>query len=198
MPRTGLTSEELRARATDVALDRIRLVGFDKVRLSDVAKDIGVSHAALYAHFADKSALLDAVTERWLAHVEATGAAVAAGQGEPERRIVEWLVTLYQLERQRALTDPEPHRAFDLAAALSKPFVRSHLDSLIGQLTVLFSESRKLAGEPTQNAKLIYSATAAFHHPTLISQSAQHDREAELRQIVAVMLSGMASSPRER
>lgn len=192
MPRTGLSADELRERAINVALDRMRLVGFDKVRITDVAKDIGVSHAALYAHFADKAALIDAVTERWLSKVERTVAAVASSQGDPKDRVVEWFVSLYQMKRARALEDPEPNRAFDVATAIDKPFVIAHLSGLIGQLTDLFTEiGTAFAGDPRQNAKLAYNATAAFHHPTIIAQTAQDDREQQLRQILKILFSGM-------
>ncbi len=71
MPRTGLTSEQLKAKAIDCAIAQMKLVGFQRVTLSDIAKDLGVSHAALYGHFADKSALFDAVSERWLLKIDA-------------------------------------------------------------------------------------------------------------------------------
>ena len=196
MPRTGLSAEELRERAITAALERIRLVGFDKVRLTDVAKSINVSHAALYAHFADKEALLDAVTERWLLKVEKAVGAVASSGGDPVDRIVEWFTTLYGMKRARALDDPEPSRAFDIATATGKPFVVAHLDNLIGQLSRLFSELGALyRGNPEQNAKLVYDATAAFHHPTIVAQTAKHDREPELRQIIGIMLRGLAAHP---
>lgn len=196
MPRTGLSADELKERAIDAALARIRLVGFDKVRLSDVARDIGVSHAALYAHFADKAALLDAVTERWLSRVEDALAAVACLPLEPAQRIVEWLVTLYRMKRSRALADPEPHRAFDVAAALDKPFVVAHLEKLLDQLTRLFAEAGMAlgTGDPRRKAGLLYSATAAYHHPTLIAQTAPHDFEPQLRDIVTLLFRGMRAA----
>ena len=70
MPKTGLTAAEIRDKALDVTIEQIRRYGFDKVRLVDIAKDLGVSHAALYTHFADRGALLDAVSERWLNALE--------------------------------------------------------------------------------------------------------------------------------
>ncbi len=53
MPRTGMTAQQIRAKAIDITLACMRKHGFEKVRLSDVAKDLGVSHPAHYAHFAD-------------------------------------------------------------------------------------------------------------------------------------------------
>ena len=192
MPRTGLSAEEIKERATDVALARMRLLGVDKVRMTDVAKEMGVSHVALYAHFADKEALLDAVTERWLVHVEQIMAVHVSAPGEPAERMLQWLVALYQLKRQRILSDPEPHRAFDVAVALAKPYVIAHLSKLLGQLADLFSEAgRQFDGNADENARLLYTATAAYHHPTIIAQSAHSDQEPMLRQIVQLTLLGM-------
>lgn len=195
MPRTGLSAEEIKTRATDLALTRMRLVGADKVRLTDVAKELGVSHAALYAHFADKTALLDAVIERWMHELGQTLALVASAAGDPTARMVDWLVTLYQTKRQRALNDPEPHRAFDIASALDKPFVVAHLHGLLEQLTGLFREAQAAFGrDAALNARLLYTATAAYHHPTLVAQTAHTDHEPMLRQIIELTLLGMQAT----
>lgn len=199
MPRTGLAAEELKEKVIDAALARIRLVGFEKTRLTDVARDIGVSHATLYAYFADKAALLDAVTERWMTEIEEAVGRVAASSKPPEEKIVDWLVTLYRVKRLKVLKDPEPFQAFNIATALDKTFVVAHLASLLRQLAALVAEAG-LARDPddTQRlAALLYRATAAFHHPTLVAHTAAMDLEAELREIVAIQLHGMkaAGSP---
>lgn len=197
MPRTGLSADELKEKAVDAALARMRLVGFDKVRLIDVAKEIRVSHAALYSHFADKAALLDAVIERWLSRVECAMSAVASSDIDPERRIEEWFVGLYQMKRQAALDDPEPLHAFDIASAREKPFVVAHLRTLLEQLASLLAGA-KIAREGSDaclKAEMLYEATAAFHHPTLIAQTARDNRETRLREIVALVLDGMKALP---
>lgn len=191
MPRTGLPAEQLREQAVQATLSRMRLVGVEKVRLSDVARDIGVSHAALYQHFTDKAALLDAATEYWLHTIDA--AVQIPPTGEPEERIVEWLVTLYRTKRARVLDDPEPYQAFNLASAHDKPVVLAHVARLVGQLTELVEQARSSlgAGDAGTKAKLIYEATAVFHHPALLIQTAREDREPQLRQIASLLIRGM-------
>lgn len=191
MPRTGLSSEEIKEKAICAALQRIRSQGFDKVRLSDVARDTGVSHAALYAHFADKAALLDAVIGLWLVQSEDKLAAVIAMAGSPESRIVEWFVTLYRMKRERALSDPEPHRAFDMASAQDKPFVVQHLQNLLDQLAALFVEAGAASAAAQRYASLVFQATARFHHPTLVARTAQDDLEPQLRDVLALLLLGL-------
>lgn len=195
MPKTGKSNEEMIEQAIDISLTRMRLVGYDKFRLSDVARCMGVSHAALYPHFDNKTSLINAAIERWLSHVEKTVAAVAVSLGDPKDRILEFLVKLYQTKRAKALVDPEPHRAFNVAMALHKPFVIAYRNRLIGHLANLFTEAGPaIGGNPNANAKLIYNVTAAFHHPTLIEQTAQDNREQQLRQIVKLTILGMAQA----
>lgn len=64
MLRTRMTTQEPHTRAIELTLVRMRTNGVEKVRLRDVARKLGVSYTALYAHFADKAELLDAVTEQ--------------------------------------------------------------------------------------------------------------------------------------
>ena len=47
----------------------------------DVSRSLGVSHGSVYRHFPSKTALRDAVAERWLARVSAPLAMVAAEDG---------------------------------------------------------------------------------------------------------------------
>lgn len=52
---------QLRQALLDVALQLITERGIDSLTLREVARRVGVSHAASYHHFADKSALIEAV-----------------------------------------------------------------------------------------------------------------------------------------
>ena len=196
MPRTGMSAEAIRDKAIQATLTRMRLFGFEKVNLSDVAKDLGVSHAALYAHFTDKAALLDAVTERWLRETDAVLEAVCLAKGEPIRKIERWFVKMYRLKRQRALSDPEPYRAFEVAAQLSKPFVVAHLLTVHRQLTELISEASGCLTDstPARQAELLYEAMAAFHHPKLVLQHAAEERERLLKRVLHTMLAGLGLS----
>src|ERR1700760_1231017 len=115
MPRTGLTADELRASAITCAQDRIRTQGFDKVRLTDVAHDLGVSHVALYAHFANKEALLDAVLERWLTETTAALDEVCRSRRKPRHKLEHWFVLQYTTKRARATGDRATYGAFETA-----------------------------------------------------------------------------------
>ena len=194
MPRTGLTTEEIRDKAIDAALARMREHGFEKVRLSDVARALDISHAALYAHFANKAALLDAVTERWLNETDARLQALCLIDDEPLRKIRAWFVMSYRLKRARVSQDPELYRAFDVAAALKKPYVAAHLATANRQLVELVEEAAAALGgaSPQEHATILFEAMTAFHHPTLMSEHAGEDREPLLERVLDAVLIGMS------
>ncbi|NDU99935.1 TetR/AcrR family transcriptional regulator [Pseudoroseicyclus tamaricis] len=187
MPRTGMSAGELRETATDVAICRMRKVGYGKLRLTDVAAEMGLSHAALYAHFSSKSDLLDAVVRRWLAEKEATLGEVAAGPGPAEARIETWALTLHRISRERALRDPEPCQAYDFASAAARPVVTAHREALRAQLAGLLGE----AGFDEDGAPLMLEALRAFQHPQLVARHIEEDREPMLRRIVSTLLAGL-------
>ena len=191
-----MSSLEIQAKAISVTLRHMRKHGFERVRLSDVAKDLGMSHAALYSHFADKATLLDAVSAEWVREVEALLQAVcadageAAGSLEPVRR---WCVKYYQVKRERAQRDPELYRAFDQAAAKHKPFVLSHLATMHRQLAGLLAEARAVprSGTPEEQATLLLTALSSFYHPKLLAQHADQPREEMLLRVLNTLLIGM-------
>jgi AcrR family transcriptional regulator len=70
---------DLRRALLDTALTLIEARGPEDVSLREVARQVGVSPAAVYRHFPDKQALMEAVAEEGLARLAA--AQHAAGEG---------------------------------------------------------------------------------------------------------------------
>jgi AcrR family transcriptional regulator len=195
MPRTGLTAAEIREKAIDATVARMRENGFDKVRLTDIARDLGVSHAALYAHFADKTALLDAVSERWLREIDKGLEAVCRKRREPTDKILSWMLLLHRAKVAKVLHDPELYKAFDLSTAVQKPFAQQHLDTIRGQLVELVREAiakRRLRdADPEAMAQVISESLMAFHHPKLVAQHIGEKREPLLRRVLEIVLKGL-------
>jgi len=90
--------------------------GVNALSLRKVARKAGVSHAAPYAHFADKQALVAAIsTEGYKEIYEKVYDAVQRHQGEPLRQLVEaaWAYVEF------ALTDPD-HFKITLSGVVEK------------------------------------------------------------------------------
>ena len=64
-----MSTDSIRDRILDATVEQLRRHGPAKTGVVDVARALDMSHSNVYKHFASKSALFDAVAERWLAHV---------------------------------------------------------------------------------------------------------------------------------
>src|ERR1700678_2324992 len=80
---TPLTRDRILAAAVDV----IRRFGPDKATVVDVARALGVSHAAVYRHVATKAELPDLVVSRWAEETMPPLRAIAAQSGPAAQRL---------------------------------------------------------------------------------------------------------------
>jgi AcrR family transcriptional regulator len=195
MPRTGLSAEDIKEKAIDAAVAKMREVGFEKVRLTDIAKELKVSHAALYSHFKDKSDLLDAVSQRWLHGLDDSLEKICRRKKDPREKIHDWALAIHRAKIEKIRRDPELYRAFDMASEQVKPFVKRHLEYLHRQLLGLVKEAIEVRGLPGAGpelmTKIISESTAGFHHPRLVAQFIDEKREKLLRRVIDSVLKGL-------
>jgi AcrR family transcriptional regulator len=195
MPRTGLTSKEIREKAIEFAQARLREFGFEKLRLTDVANDIDVSHVALYRHFKDKSDLLEAVTERWLTDMDTALEAVCVGNGTPLQRIKKWYELLYLYKMQTVKNDPELFKAYDWNSETKKPSVQRHLHNCDAQITDLLREAyeSKLLkkGTPEKAKAILNEAMIGFYIPRMLVMRLNENRSEMLKNTIETLIRGL-------
>src|SRR5271170_643457 len=190
MPRTGLTSEQLKEKAIDCAIAQMQLVGFNRVTFSDIAKALGVSHAALYGHFADKAALFDAVSQRWLTKMDSQQEALCTERKSSDalERLVQWFIQLHRMKIQKVKHEPELFKAFNYSAQIEKPFVKKHMATMHRQLSTIVSQAMDSGLIRAKSADtvvaLLFEATIGFHHPALVAISVGENREPLLRKLL--------------
>lgn len=198
MPRTGLKPDEIKQRAIEIAKEHMRRFGYEKMRFSEVARDIGVSHAALYAHFADKSALLDAVSQAWVENMDAFLQDICDGEGSPIVRIRSWFLHLYRFKAEKVRHDPELFKAFDTSSELGKPFVCQHLNNLRRQMEGLLAEAIAngdiAPGEPSAIYDTMLDTTVSYYHPRILVLHLHENREEQLFRTLDVVLAGLGFS----
>jgi AcrR family transcriptional regulator len=195
MPRTGLTTEELKEKAIEAAEKKIRKLGFDKFRLVDIAKELDVAHTSLYNHCPDKSALLEAVAEKWVSSTDIPLTRISQQDKAPKKLIEEWLLAVHRLKREKVLNDSELLRAFYFGAKEKKPFVLKHIKFLEKQLESIVQKSIA-AGEmsekkPEKATRILLDATQSFTHFGAVLEFIKIDREPALKNLVRVLLNGL-------
>lgn len=195
MPKTGLTPKELQQKALDAAEEEIRKNGVERLKLTDVARELNLSHAALYKHFSDKEALLDSVSSRWLDRIDTALENVTSLEGSPEARLTEWFLTLHRLKREKVLADPKIYSAFNMSAEKTRPFVQKHIRTMYSQLQRMVGEGIRsgtfFCKTPEEGARILFEGTAAFHHPRLVFENIQEEREEFLLSLIRNLLSGL-------
>ena len=159
-----------------------------------------MSHAALYQHFADKTALLDAVSAKWLCEIDEDLEAICRKTGkEPTDKLQAWMLALHRAKLAKVLHDPELYKSFDLLALAQKPYVQQHMVTMHAQLTGLAREAiakRRLRdADPEKLAEIIWESMMAFHHPKLVAQHLNEKREPLLKQVLDSVLRGLALKP---
>lgn len=71
MARKRLTGEEARSRILDAAVDRLREHGPGGLKLTALAKELGISHQAILHHFGSKDGLVAAVVKQAMEGLQA-------------------------------------------------------------------------------------------------------------------------------
>src|SRR5437762_11720460 len=92
---TSLRKRRPDARPAEIlaaALDLFTERGFSATRLEDVAKRAGLSKAAIYLYFKDKTSLLMAIVEAMAAANIASAANLIAGHPGPEAPVIRQLL----------------------------------------------------------------------------------------------------------
>ena len=197
MPRTGLTAEQLKEKALDAMIEQMKLVGFERVRLSEIAKSLDVSHAALYSHFADKSALFDAVTERWLTRFdrEQEFLCTQKSPGDARARLIEWFVRLHQMKVMKVKLEPELFKAFNYSAIGARAFIAEHMATMRRQLSTIvrqMAEENTIRNDVDSVVTVLFEGTNGFHHPAMVATHISEERQELLVSVLNAMLDGLS------
>src|ERR1700752_4173812 len=122
-----------RDRSASPAEDVPRRFGPAKATVVDVARALGVSHAAVYRHVATKAELRDLVVGRWVETTMTPLRAIAAKSGPAPKRLRQFFDTLMAVKRRRATDDPELFAAYRTLPADIKADGAGHLPPLVGR-----------------------------------------------------------------
>ncbi|MGH9760532.1 MAG: TetR family transcriptional regulator [Blastocatellia bacterium] len=156
-------------RIVSAAEDVLRRFGPAKATVVDVARALGVSHAAVYRHVATKADLRDLVVGRWVAATMPPLRAIAAQPGPAPERLRQLFDTLIAVKRQRAAEDPELFAAYRTLAADAKSVVAVHIDEWVALAATVIQEGIEegtfRTGDPVATGRALLFATSRFIHP---------------------------------
>jgi AcrR family transcriptional regulator len=186
-----LTLDRILATAEDV----VRRFGPDKATVVDVARALGVSHAAVYRHVTTKAELRDLVVGRWVEATMAPLRASAALPGPAPERLRGLFDALIALKRRRAADDPELFAAYRTLAAGAKSVAAAHVDELIGLAAKVIrrgvEEGTFCTGDPVAAGRAVLLATSWFHHPTHTAEWDHPAIDAAFNEVWQLLMDGL-------
>lgn len=186
-----LTRERILATAEEV----VRRFGPDKATVVDVARALGVSHAAVYRHVATKAELRDLVVARWVDATMAPLRAIANKPGSAPNRLRQFLDALIAVKRRRASDDPELFAAYRTLAAEAESVTTAHVDELVALTASMIRDGvrdgtfRKVNAVAT--ARAVLHATLRFHHPVHAGEWSNPDIDAEFESVWRLVMRGL-------
>jgi AcrR family transcriptional regulator len=135
----------------------------------DVARALGVSHAAVYRHVATKAELRDLVVGRWVEATMPPLRAIAALPSRAPQRLRRMFDALIAIKRRRAADDPELFAAYRTLAADAQSVAATHVEELVGLAAAIIRSGVKegtfRSVDPVAAGRAVLVATAWFHHP---------------------------------
>ena len=193
---TPLTRDRIVAAAEDV----LRRFGPAKATVVDVARALGVSHAALYRHVATKAELRDLVVGRWVEATMAPLRAIAASSGPAPQRLRQLFDALIAVKRGRAANDPELFEAYRTLAGDAQSMVGALVDELVSlSATIIRSgvkEGTFRTVDPEAAARAVLFATSRFHHPAHAAEWTDPGIDAAYNDVWQLLMNGLRIAKR--
>ena len=188
---TPLTRDRIVAAAEDV----LRRFGPAKATVVDVARLLGVSHAAVYRHVATKAELRDLVVRRWAEATMPPLRAIANGPGPAPQRLRRLIDALIGVKRRRAADDPELFAAYRTLSADAQSIVAAHIEELVGLAAMVIRSGVKegtfRAVDPVATGRAVLFATSRFHHPAHAAEWADPGIDAAYDDVWQLLMNGL-------
>lgn len=181
----------------DAAEGVLRRFGPEKSSVVDVARALQVSHGTIYRHFPSKSALREAVTERWLRGISDPLKAIADEQeGSAVERLRRWFLTLAQSKRTYSVDDPEMFAMYTAVTLETMDVIATHVEVLQKQITAIIESGMAnkeiKSGDPRVMANGLFLALSSFHHPAFAFEWTEPEVGQDFEEVWKLLVNGIA------
>jgi AcrR family transcriptional regulator len=173
---------------------QVRRFGESKTNVMDVARALGVSHAALYRFYRSKSAMMDAIVQEAMDDEERLAAEHVDIEGPPAERLMAMLLDLHRHKRERFVGDREVHDLYRRIVVERADMIAAYADRITSLVAGLI-EKAVLRGEWKVDdisvaAGVVRDAVMVYVHPAFVAQlvTAGAPVEAMLRATVTTLV----------
>ncbi|WP_053006305.1 TetR family transcriptional regulator [Desulfosporosinus acididurans] len=170
----------------------IRRFGPDKANITDVAKLLKVSHAALYRYYNGKTDLWNAVTERWLTSLHAHSNDILKEDNPADIKLFHLLEDFAEAKRRSSVNDPEMFANYIKLAHSSMEVIEKSIEEGIDRIKEIIvqgiSEGIFFTESPGQAARTVYFATGVFINPNTFEDP---NRKQNIESVINLLIRGL-------
>jgi AcrR family transcriptional regulator len=197
-PELPLTRDRIVATAEEV----LRRFGPEKATVVDVARALGVSHAAVYRYVKTKAELRELVVQCWVDEMMPPLRALVARKGPAPKRLRQLFDTLISIKRRRAAADPELFTAYRSFSAEAQCVAAAHVEELV-ELGAAIIRSGVEEGtfcevDPVAASQAILFATSRFHHPAHAMEWANPKLDLVYDDVWRILMEGLSLEKKSR
>ena len=175
----------------------MRRFGPEKATVVDVARALGVSHAAVYRHVKTKAELRNLVVQRWVDETMPPLRALVARPGPAPNRLHQLFDTLIGIKRRRAAADPELFTAYRSLSAVTQSVATAHLDELVRLGAEIIRSGIEEGAfrhvDPFAASQAILFATSRFHHPAHALEWADPSLDGVYNEVWRMLMEGLSA-----
>ena len=181
---------------------QVRRFGESKTNVTDVARALGVSHAALYRFYRSKNALMDAIVQEAMDDEARLAAEHIEGDGPSADRLMAMLLDLHRHKRERFVGDAEIHGLYRRIVVERPDMIAAYAERITALVAKLI-EQAVARGEWRIDdigvaAGVVRDAAMVFVHPAFVAQLVTAGAPAEdmLRATVTTLVRAFESGVR--
>ncbi len=191
-------SQDTRASIVETARLHLRRFGEDKMTIVGIARSLGMSHANVYRYFPSKTAVIEAVLDRWLVRVEGSLREVAGRKASAAERIEAVVIELHRRRRAKFQKEPEFYESFR-RVIVSRSDAVARREAKFAEVFRELVEQGIEAGEfrridAAEAATVLEDATAFFLHPAVMPSALDNRGEERARNVVRYILASFAAT----
>ncbi|SCW88922.1 transcriptional regulator, TetR family [Rhizobium mongolense subsp. loessense] len=174
--------------------------GYQKVRIADIARDLGMSRASVYRFFGSKEELRRTIFRDILDGNYSTALSIAKLSGDAASRIrrylqKQYLTTIDLADNHRAIYD-----LIVLSLDRDHDLVKRHIVRIRNVLATVIADGidrgEFVPQNPRRTSRIFIMATAKVWHPKLISNQRVRHKEAQIHNILDFALNGLRPAGR--
>jgi AcrR family transcriptional regulator len=119
-------SELLETRILRLAGEHLRAHGAQYLRVTAIARDLGMTHSSIYRHFPTKEALIDAVIAQWLLQLELRLKEIADSPDPADDKLERFILALAYYAREKGEKDPLFFKCYIVARQENSASIANH------------------------------------------------------------------------